>query len=169
MQEFWASFLGGGVIGSVIPLFWQYGKEHLAYKQRLKNFCWEIDFNLKKLGEFVQKIEQIKLHVTSNTIHLSYEYFDTSKIQLVITNVLYQNGDLYKLLTEREFKNFLSFATEMTPATETFINNQFMQDKQALTLDPTNKTIAIQNLGFWERKFKLHQDGLTEIYNKIKK
>lgn len=159
-------------------------------KNILKNFKFEIDFNVKKINRFLEYLRDYRDCVNGDSLNKFTKYFDLSRVIFGTTNNMLFSGLLYKYLSDENVENILIMTSQFTLYWENQINSNIGQhianfnfDKKKqkeATLSLTGlqeSTLAIQYYSkeeatstaiSWETFFKDHNKNLYKIQKEIK-
>lgn len=160
-------------------------------KNILKNFEFEIDFNVKKISKFLEYLREFRDCVNGDVLNKFTKYFDLSKLVFNTTNYMLFNGLLYKYLSNENVENILNIISQFTIFWENQINSNIGQhianfnlDKNKhnesmlnMSISPSTATIYVQYYSkedatsiaiYWEEFFKNHRKNLEKIQNELK-
>jgi hypothetical protein len=161
----------GIVVGVIITMATDYAKEKLNETRKIKNFKFEINFNLSKINRWLEQIIKYRNAVNGDALKHFYEYFDLGRFVNVTANDLFSTGLMYKHLSDDDIGKLQILYNEFTPAWESLINQQINNYKM-VAADPqqwhNQKTDAVSHVDFWESKFKEHKKTLESILKILK-
>lgn len=152
----------GVVAGTAVTLLSQWAIRKWNESQSVKNLKFELELNMKKIDKWLEEITEYRNAVNGETLNTYYGYFDLSKFVYVTANVMFITGLLYKYLSYDDIGKLQAIVTELSINTENYLNNQIVQNKANF-----NKPKAVQDVNFWEKKFKDHKRTLQEIVKKL--
>ena len=182
-QGFWIFI--GIVAGIAVNFFTQKIINWRNEKNIIKNFEFEIDFNIKKINKFLEYLREFRDCINGDVLDKFAKYFDLSKAVFNTTNMMLFSGLLYKYLSNKNVENILSMISQFTIFWENLINgdiNQFMNnfkyDKDneskrtlsspAIYIKYYSKVEATNKTTYWENFFKGHKENLLEIQHELK-
>ncbi|RLE31360.1 MAG: hypothetical protein DRJ61_11435 [Acidobacteria bacterium] len=163
----------GVVAGTAVTLFaaWIIRVKEASHRKR--NLIFEIGMNIRKLEQWLERLNELRNAVNGDALDSFYEYFDFSKILAATAISMYKSGELYKHLSHEEIDELHSFSSYFSSPGEQFIHNQISQHKRFFEESrlkdnlaswfKTGKPQAVSDIKFWEQKFKGHRDRLSEI------
>lgn len=165
----------GVIAGVAINLLTQFLINKHNEKSKINNLRFELKLNIEKIDSWIEEITRYRNALNSDTLHLYFGYYDLSKFVSVTANELFANGTLYKYLIHGDIGKIQVIYWEFSLNGENFINNQVNQNKEIfghIKADATKdlyefKTKVVQDINFWEEKFKLHKKTIEEILSKL--
>jgi len=162
-------------------------------KNILKNFKFEIEYNIKKIEKFIEYLRDFRDCINGDVLNNFVKYFDLSRLVFNTTNGMLYNGLLYKYLSNEDVENVLVIISQFTLVWENQINNAISQQKNNFNLDRESdnqaniidglstgtisanqlvryysKEEAISLVVFWDNFFKKHRRDLQKIKTNLK-
>ena len=171
-MTFWNVFFGvlaGVVSGVVINLIinWIFIKnKNKNWKNNLK---FEINYNIKKLESFTEEIVKYRNKVNGDSLDSYFGYFSLSKVLVSTINQIFDNGLVYRFFKDEDVKQLQDFLSEFTYG-EKYINDQTNYNKELfknINLRQDVKRMIIEDIDFWEEKFKYYKKFLNELLKKL--
>jgi len=184
----------GIVVGIAVNFFTQKIINWRNEKNILKNFKFEIDYNIKKIDKFIEYFRDFRDCVNGDVFNNFTKYFDLSRLVFNTTNIMLFNGLLYKYLSNENVENILVVISQFTLGWENQLNNAISQQKNNFNLDreseheanridslitgsiPTTSLVryyskenTISLAIFWENFLKDHRRNLKKIQTDLEK
>ena|SRR2546428_20644 len=153
----------GVLAGTAVTLLTQWVLQRRAETQQLKNLEFEFELNIKKIESWLEEMTRYRNAVNGDALATYYGYFDLSRFVYPTANHMFLSGLLYKYLDHDDIGKLLVITSEFSLFGENYLNNQITQHKANFV-----KAKAVQDVDFWERKFKDHRKSLEEILKKLK-
>lgn len=152
----------GVLAGTAVTLLTGWFIERRSESQKLKNLKFEFNLNIKKIDRWLEEITAYRNAVNGDALDIYAGYFDLSRIVYVTANDMFLTGLLYKYLDHDDIGKLQVIFSEFSLYGENYLNNQIAQNKANF-----NKPKAVQDVNFWEKKFKDHKKTLEEIQKKL--
>lgn len=152
----------GVLAGTAVTLLTQWIIQRRRESQKLKNLKFEFELNIKKIDRWLEEITAYRNAVNGDTLHMYAGYFDLSRFVSVTANDMFLTGLLYRYLDHDDIGNLQVLFSEFSLYGENYLNNQIAQNKANF-----NKAKAVQDVNFWEKKFKDHKKTLEQILKKL--
>jgi len=170
-MTFWNMFFGvfsGIIAGVIINLTVVSIIKRNSQKQSIDNLKFEIDYNIKKINEFLEELNNYRNKNNADNINNYFGYFSLSKVILTTAIQMFNNGLIYKFLNHDFVEKLQNFSIDFSLGSENFMNNQIKYNQSNYSL-PDIKKIVNDQITFWENKFKENRKNLEEIKNELKK
>ncbi|NCO31686.1 hypothetical protein GW891_02525 [bacterium] len=170
-MTFWNVFFGvfsGIIAGVIINLTVVSIIKRNSQKQSIDNLKFEIDYNIKKINEFLEELNNYRNKNNADNINNYFGYFSLSKVILTTAIQMFNNGLIYKFLNHDFVEKLQNFSIDFSLGSENFMNNQIKYNQSNYSL-PDIKKIVNDQITFWENKFKENRKNLEEIKNELKK
>lgn len=170
-MTFWSVFLGvlsGIVAGVIINLVVVSIIKRNSQKQSINNLKFEIEYNIKKIHEFLEELNNYRNENNADNINNYFGYFSLSKVILTTARQMFNNGVIYKFLNYDFVEKLQNFSIDFSLGTENFMNNQIKYNQSHYNITDIKQVVSGQ-ITFWEKKFKENKKNLEEIKNKLKK
>ena len=165
----------GVVAGVLINLLTQFVINRKNENSKIDNLRFELELNIKKIDRWIEEIFSYRNALNSDTLHMYFGYYDLSKFVSVTANELFVKGILYKYLSHEDIGKIQEIYWEFSLSWENIINNEVKQNKENfgyIKADETKdlsgfKANVVQNINYWEAKFKAHKKTLEDILTKL--
>lgn len=175
-MPFWSAFIFGvlaGILAGVgINIGIDFVRTYIAKKKTIKYLKFEIDFNMKKLDSFLEKLRTFRARVKLDSIADAADYVGYISLTEIITTTITQmfhDRSIYKKkkLDYEEIGKLQNFVTFFTIDMERFLNNQIQRVIEH-SMDSDIKKKANKTIDFWENAFKSRKNDLYDIKFKLK-
>lgn len=153
----------GVIAGTFVVILVQKFTVWRQKEQKVKNLKFELNLNIKKIDEFLEKLTNYRNKTNSDNLVDFFDYFDLSRVIWITTTNMFYSGLLYKYLKYEDIGKLQVMISEFSLYWENIINGQVEQNKKNL-----DKQKTIKDIDFWENKFKRHKKSLNEILGKLK-
>lgn len=153
----------GVIAGTFVVILVQKFTVWRQEEQKVKNLKFELNLNIKKIDEFLEKLTNYRNKTNSDNLADFFDYFDLSRVIWITTTNMFYSGLLYKYLKYEDIGKLQVMISEFSLYWENIINGQVEQNKKNL-----DKQKTIKDIDFWENKFKRHKKSLNEISGKPK-
>jgi hypothetical protein len=153
----------GVLAGTAVTLLTQWILQKRSEAQTLKNLQFETELNIKKIDSWLEEITRYRNAVNGDALATYYGYFDLSRFIYPTANAMFLSGLLYKYLDHDGIGKLQVITAEFSSFGENYLNNQITQNKANFI-----KTKAVQEVDFWEKRFKDHRKSLEEILGKLR-
>lgn len=161
-QGFWIFI--GIVVGIIVNIITQKFLLWRSEIQLIKNFKFELNYNIKKIEIFEKYIRRLRDLVNGDNLYNFVDYFDLTKIIFNSANQLYYSGLLYKYLDNESVGRFLDTSSRFNQGWETLINSQVNDHKiKFITNNNYSKKEAVNLIDFWEKFFSDHKKVLQDL------
>ena len=167
----------GIVAGTVVTICVHRFQEWRANRQQVRNLCFELRLNLKKIDRWLAEITRYRNAVNGDSLHTWFGYFDFGKTINSTANAMSVSGLIYKTLSYQHIEALQAIYWELSPAGEQYMNEQFTtsrnvfnqlrQDRNILIWSTVAKPEAVGIADFWERKLTDHRSTLQKITRTI--
>ncbi len=122
-QGFWIFI--GIIVGIIVNFVTQKLINLRNERNILKNFKFEIKFNIKKINKYLEYLNEFKDLINGDSLEKFAKYFDLTKTVMSTTNYMLYNGLLYKYLSDNNVGIILVFISQFgNPFWEDLINKQ---------------------------------------------
>ena len=114
----------------------------------------------------MEELEKYRNKVNGDALEDYFGYFALSKILNSTINQAFAVGLIYKLFKDEDIRQLQDFLTEFTINGENYINGQINNKKELfrnLNLRPGVKRMIIGDIDFWENKFNIYKNFLTNL------
>jgi hypothetical protein len=172
LGNFTGVFLGvvaGTAVTILVHLWFQRRKE----KGEIRNLKFELNLNIEKIKGFIDELVSYRNAVNGDSFHMYFGYFKLSAGVSVTTTKLFTDGVLYKYLSHDHIGMLQEVFNDLTVIGENYMNNQITQRREALMrLEAQGqrdlwtrelKPQVVNEINFWDRKFKGHVESLKNI------
>ena len=153
----------GVLAGTAVTILVQKFFDHESKKQKERNLKFEFEFNIKKIDHFLEEITKYRNAVNGDNLTEYFGYFDLSRVISVTANSMFLDGSLYNLLDHEDIGKLQVFFSEFSLNGENYMNNQLIQHRNNF-----DKKKAVNDVNFWEEKFKSSKKTIEEVLKKIK-
>ena len=168
-MTFWSVFFGvlsGIVAGVIINLVVVLLIKRYSQKQSINNLKFEIEYNIKKINEFLEELNNYRNKNNADNLNKYFGYFSLSKVILTTARQMFNNGEIYKFLDHDFVEKLQNFSIDFSLGTENFMNSQIKYNQSHYNT-PGTKQIVSDQITFWEKKFKENKENLEEVKNKL--
>jgi len=162
MQGFW--LFVGIVVGIIVNVTTQKYLSWRSEVQLVKNFKFEIKYNIKKIEIFESYVRRLRDLINGDNIKNFFYYFDLTKVIFNSANHMYYSGLLYRYLDDENVGKFLDTSSRFNQGWETLANNQVNDLKtKFITNNNYVKQEAIDLVDYWENFFSSHKKVLQDL------
>ena len=130
--------------------------------QRLRSLKFELELDIKKLDAWLGYITEWRNYVSASTPDRFLRYFDLSRVVFYSANNMWATGLLYSYRDHDDMGTLQTLGGEFTLFYENYINNQIAQQKTQFV-----QRQAVEQIDFWENKFRTHKGTLQDILAKL--
>jgi len=157
----------GVIAGTLVNISINYLALKKIYKQRLRNFKFELDFNIKRIDDVLVELSKCRNAVNGDALDKYFGYFQLSRVIYQTANTMYADGSLYKCLSHDEIADLQRFCARFSPDFEKYVNDQFQQHQKNISDGTYEKSKAVGDLDFWEKTFNEDKTALKNILKKL--
>ncbi len=171
-MTFWNIFfsvLAGIVAGTGINLCVGWAINRQAEKKDIKNLKFEIDFNIKKIGELKKEFQEYRNHLAAGTLNLYWGYFPLSRMMTVTMQQMHLKGTLYKHLSHEEITLLQTFTIEFSQNSEQLLNTQVAYNRDKFLSEPQIKVKADFEIRLFEERLPQSIAALERIKASLSK
>lgn len=165
------SILVGIVVGVIVTIISQRYIQKQKDNETLGYLKFEIDLNIGKISQWLEEIETYRNAVSSDTLNIYAGYFDLSRIATSFYYNTIYSGLLYKYLDFDSVYKLQILFSEFVLSWENLLNKQIADNIKTFKEDRKrfDKTTVIQQINFWENKFKAHKKTLQEVKRRFER
>lgn len=163
----------GVLAGTAVTLLSAWMLQRRSENQRAQNLRFELELNVGKIDTWLEELTRLRHAVNGDALDSYFGYFDLSRIISVTANSMLQTGLLYKHLTHDQIGSLQEMFSEFSWFGEKYVNDQVQGYKQTFLqgkFQPVanswiigEKAKAVQQINFWEQKWKDHRTSLLAI------
>lgn len=161
LQGFW--ILIGIIVGIIVNILTQKFLNWRNEIQLIKNFKFEIKYNIKKIEMFEKYTIRLRDLVNGDNLINFVDYFDLTKTIFITTNQMHFSGTLYKYLEDENLAGLLDTSSRFNQGWEMLINNQINELKTKFISNNYIKQEAVNLVDFWEKFFLDRKKVLSHI------
>ena len=164
-MDFWATFLGaafGVIAGAGIQYFVQLGIGRHNRKLMISDLSKEARYNLGVAQDMLREVDRFRAAAQPDTLATYNWYFRSKDMLGTVLNRVINEGQLYRMCTEREITEIQQLRQFFDPQFETnFISTRINQAKEAKDIAG-----AHQFANFLDAEVKKGIATLTSLANK---
>lgn len=159
--------LTGILSGTAINILVEKVSKRNIEKQLVENLIFEVNYNTKKMDTFLEEMNRYKDAVNGDYVQRYFGYFDLSKILNNIAYNMLGTGLLYKYLKHDDVELLLNFLYEFSLNGQNYINNRITWIKSNISKEDVKQN-ALQDILFWENKFRANKKMLQQIESNLR-
>ncbi|HEX9751812.1 MAG TPA: hypothetical protein VGB22_11085 [candidate division Zixibacteria bacterium] len=145
-----------------IAVEWRKAKQHDA--RLIRGCIRELKLNIDRVELNLAWLDDYRKAVATDSPSLFLKWFSLTTMLSTVTNQLLNSGVLYDRLTFEEMHKLQGFFSAHSQAAEQRINDQAAKQR-----DNFNKSLAGQEIAFWETRWREQRDNLNAVVSALKK
>lgn len=148
-----------------------------ARKQQVRNLCFELRLNIKKIDGWLNQISQYRNAVNGDCLHLWAGYFDLSMTVSATFHSMLNSGALYNALSHEDIAALQEVYWALSQSGEHYLNKQLnntrtsfqqLQEQGATQVWMTSlKPESVRIADYWETTLNDHRAKLARIATAI--
>jgi len=169
-MTFWNVFFGvfAGIIAGVVIHLGIDAIRNCRFKKKAKNnLKFEIDFNISKIDSFFKELEKYRNKVNGDSLYNYFGYFPLSKVIITTMIQVFLDRSIYEYLSHENIGKLQNFLSDFSSGSEQYINNQIRWNRENFNKSGV-KQLAIEDIDFWEKRFKDSKQDLQAVKEKLK-
>ena len=163
----------GIVAGIGVMIFSSRIQARAARKQQVRNLCFEMRLNIKKIDGWLTEVSRYRNAVNGDCLHTWFGYFDLSKTVSTTFGSMLTSGALYDAITYEDIESLQKVYWDLSRTGEHYLNDQLKNmrtrfeqlniQKVSFVWMTSLKPEAVKIADYWESKLTDHRSELARI------